>query len=448
MKFPATTTLSKMSENLHLLKQAILSFITKHTEESGRQIVSLGIILTINYPVYYLIWLYAAYQSYENLSLRLSASFFCALLIFKDYWPNNLKKFLPFYWYATVTYCLPFFFTFMTLKNNGSTMWLMNCVSALFFLLLLFDVLSVSIILIIGVSFGILFYSLTTLTPFVLHPGLIDLSGVIATFIAAFIIGGIFAHNRERIQKEKLETMQTLAFDIAHELRTPLATINATAEGTMAYLPDLIGAYQLAKDANLPVNEILPKDIKLIHSAMTDISAETRYSNTFIRMLLTNVGHQNVNSTEFQICSIVSCVNEALRRYPFHPKERELIKCDIKNDFNFNGDEQLTIHILFNLLKNALYYIKAAHKGDIKIWSELKDNYNELHFRDTGKGISKETLPKIFDLFFSQTYHGAGVGLAFCRTVMQNYGGKIECESIENEFTEFTLSFPKYSQNS
>src|SRR5207248_1330446 len=106
------------------------------------------------------------------------------------------------------------------------------------------------------------------------------------------------------------------------------------------------------------------------------------------------------------------------------------------------GQKVLTIHILFNLLKNAIYYIRTAHEGDIHIWLELGKKHNKLHFRDTGKGISADILPKIFDLFFSKTYHGSGIGLAFCKMVMQSYGGNIECDSVEGEFAEFILNFP------
>lgn len=70
-----------------------------------------------------------------------------------------------------------------------------------------------------------------------------------------------------------------------------------------------------------------------------------------------------------------------------------------------------------------------------------------MHFRDSGTGISADILPKIFDLFFSQTHHGSGIGLAFCKIVMESYGGKIECKSAEGEFTEFILSFPPISRD-
>lgn len=109
----------------------------------------------------------------------------------------------------------------------------------------------------------------------------------------------------------------------------------------------------------------------------------------------------------------------------------------------FKGDELLIIHVLFNLLKNAIYYVRAAGKGNISIRIENGDKYNFLYFKDTGQGINAKVLPHIFERFFSRTYHGTGIGLAYCKLVMQNLDGDITCRSKEFEYTEFKLSFPK-----
>ena len=106
--------------------------------------------------------------------------------------------------------------------------------------------------------------------------------------------------------------------------------------------------------------------------------------------------------------------------------------------------------MLFNLLKNAIYYVKAANKGNMKgviqIWLESDGKYNVLHFKDVGKGMPEATLHHVFDPFFTKTDHGAGIGLTFCKSVMESYGGKIGCASKEGEFTEFVLSFPIYTK--
>jgi len=109
----------------------------------------------------------------------------------------------------------------------------------------------------------------------------------------------------------------------------------------------------------------------------------------------------------------------------------------------FTGNQLLTIHIIFNLLKNALYYIKSVGKGEIYIWLELGEEMNKLCFKDTAKGISSNELPHVFERFYSNTQGGSGIGLAFCKMTMEQFGGDIHCESVEGDYAEFVLSFPK-----
>jgi signal transduction histidine kinase len=101
------------------------------------------------------------------------------------------------------------------------------------------------------------------------------------------------------------------------------------------------------------------------------------------------------------------------------------------------------IHVFFNLIKNSLYYLKRAEKGSVHIWIENGIKNNTLHFQDTGTGIPPENLPHIFDQFFSTESNGTGIGLAFCKLVMQSMDGNIECVSELGKYTEFILTFPK-----
>jgi signal transduction histidine kinase len=142
-------------------------------------------------------------------------------------------------------------------------------------------------------------------------------------------------------------------------------------------------------------------------------------------------------------CSVNNCIEQALQRYPFSEGERQLVHYDAAKNFVFHGNEMLLIHVLFNLIKNALYHIRAANKGLIRIWMTEISNHHQLHFLDTGAGISPQLMPYIFEHFFSKTYHGSGIGLTFCKAVMESFSGAIECYSIEKEYVEFVLKFPK-----
>lgn len=244
--------------------------------------------------------------------------------------------------------------------------------------------------------------------------------------------------------RHKLEGMTLVGASIAHELRTPLRSISSAAGGIKDYFPKILHGYQLAQQEKLAVPYVNPIHYKALLNACHDIESETEEAFTVINMLLMNVTEPK-NTKDFKICSIQSCVNEALRRYPYDKEETKLVTWKDNNDFVFKGNELLIVHVLFNLLKNAFYQIKAADKGEIQVWIEQNIKYNILHVKDTAKGISSSELPHIFDSFYTRTNHGTGVGLAFCKNVMESLGGKISCESIVNEYAQFQLFFPQES---
>lgn len=243
--------------------------------------------------------------------------------------------------------------------------------------------------------------------------------------------------------EERLLGIRALSASVAHELRTPLSAIQFGISGVKDYLPVLVSAYVMAKDHQLDVKPIQSEHLKILAGVFDNITSEVTYAETIINMILMNVKQNTVSTTHFNICSIIECINEALRRYPFKPGEKKLIQFSSKNDFVFEGDKTLMVHVLFNLIKNALYYIQAAKKGNIKIWCDQREDVNMLYFKDTGKGISSDVLPRLFERFYTTTHHGTGLGLTFCKTVMTSFGGDINCISVEGEFTQFELVFPK-----
>lgn len=248
---------------------------------------------------------------------------------------------------------------------------------------------------------------------------------------------------QEKANEEKVKVMQSLGASIAHELRTPLRSIITGVHGIENLLPVLLKSYDVANNANLLTEVIKPQQIELLRKALTNLKMEGVSANTIIDMLLMKIkGAITETPNVKRQLSISECLTDALQRYGFQELERKLVICDITSDFQFGGDKLLVVHILFNLLKNALYYIAKAKKGKIYIHLEKGQNENMLCFKDTGKGIAKEVLPSIFNRFYSKTEGGVGIGLSFCKMAMEWMGGDITCQSIEDEYTEFVLHFP------
>ncbi|WP_232224395.1 sensor histidine kinase [Candidatus Paracaedibacter symbiosus] len=309
-----------------------------------------------------------------------------------------------------------------------------------FFLFLFFDLVMALTIFTIGAVAGCLvFYYL--LPPFYLDLGSIDLFEFFCTIFAAVIIGGLFSYKKENIQKIKQQSLKMQAAAIAHEMRTPLAAISHLADGLKINLPILIDTQQTAQDKDESVTYVHKSQLQYLEDTPTELEAVTKSAFIVIDMLLMNL-RENPSEAVLEKHSILDCVKNALEAYALTKREKALISLGIAEDFEIKANSHLLKHVFFNLLKNSLHYIKAVRKGKIVIWTEKGEQVNKLYFKDTGKGISKESLPYVFNQFYSRTDHGTGVGLAFCKMVLQHLGGDITCDSIEGEFTQFTLIFP------
>lgn len=189
---------------------AIYQYLLKETEDASHQITLFGIVMMINYPLFGVFWKLEHFQLTEEFILRITAALLCACLAFNQFWPRQLLKFLPVFWYIVLLFCLPYFFAYLTLINNGSTLWLMNCVSAIFFLLLVSSVLGALILLISGVGLAFFHFYILSNNQFVYIPGTISLFSLIVTFIAAIIIGALFARDREITYAGRLSGMRML----------------------------------------------------------------------------------------------------------------------------------------------------------------------------------------------------------------------------------------------
>ncbi|MBI3530468.1 MAG: HAMP domain-containing histidine kinase [Betaproteobacteria bacterium] len=406
-----------------------------------------GLVAGVGFPLYYVIWHVLFPQPYETLLLRLVGSAIFVPIILAKLWPQSLKRFFPLYWYLALLFALPFFFTFMLLRNDGSTVWLLSTLVALFVMILLLDWINLLIHITVGVASAVLAYHVTT--GFSVTFAFKSLEYV-PIFLFAIVMGIVVNYTAEKMRAERRQAMLATAGMVAHELRTPLLSVKTGAAGLRHYLPVLMDAYRLAVERRLIAGSIRGTHLDSMAGVLDRIETEADRSNTVIDMLLYTVRGLGMEpARELVPCSMSRCVDTALRRYPFaSEKERTLMQLDMKADFSFMGSELLMVHVIFNLLKNALRHIAIAGKGTISIRIETDPLESRLVFLDTGTGIPAEVLPHIFTRYYAWPKHGEGVvettgiGLSFCREVVHAFHGSIECRSRLNEYTEFLIKFP------
>ena len=403
--------------------------LNESVEYSLPHLPILGFIGFTGFPLYYWIWGDLFPQPYENLSLRLIGSVLFFGLLVINYWPTKAKRLLKFYWAITFLYSLSFFFTFMLLKNEGNFVWAMSMMAGLTLLILVaYDWVLVTGLFVIGSVIAVVAYIVTS-------QHAIDMSRYwmqIPIYSFLVVVGSAFNYKSSSTRQEKLKMLASVGAEITHELRTPLLSIEYNSK---------------------KIEEILKKNVQQktsidgkqedLQSAYQNILNETVYANTIIDMLLMNLGGNKINDEKFACHSMREIAIAAVKRYPFRSiQEKSKVKIQEDDDFQIWGSDILIVHVLFNLIKNALIH---TDKEDIILINFHSDkNFNHLVFKDTGKGIPANKIAYIFDDFYTSSELGAGtgIGLTFCKKVMKHLEGKIECYSVFGEYTQFTLSFP------
>jgi signal transduction histidine kinase len=137
-----------------------------------------------------------------------------------------------------------------------------------------------------------------------------------------------------------------------------------------------------------------------------------------ISMILNEVRSQSIDTTCFTFLSARKATLKAVDEYSFETEgERRKVKVIVAKDFTFKGDETLYLFVLFNLIKNALYYFALRPQATLT----LTVDGGAVIVRDTGPGIDSAQLPSLFEPFkTSGKSGGTGLGLAYCQRVMRN----------------------------
>jgi two-component system, CAI-1 autoinducer sensor kinase/phosphatase CqsS len=230
-----------------------------------------------------------------------------------------------------------------------------------------------------------------------------------------------------------------LAATIAHEIRTPLATIRNQARILERGLPTLVAHYESAHAGNRP-GGITPAQLDYLRGLGRQIEQEVCRSNLIADLVLAS-SHGEIDVRGFQMVALGACVDDVLDRFPFNSGQRAKVRVRACADVHFLGSHDLMVFLLYNLLKNALS-ATAANGGSIEIEYGTRGSISYLSVSDTGQGIAPHVLPHVFEPYFTTGSAGAGMGLPFCRRVAHAFGGDIQCRSQPGGYTVFTVELP------
>jgi two-component system sensor histidine kinase HydH len=112
-----------------------------------------------------------------------------------------------------------------------------------------------------------------------------------------------------------------------------------------------------------------------------------------------------------------------------------------KNDQQLLCDERRLQNVFSNILSNAIQAI-GNKDGTITFTVSNSEDRILINIHDTGLGISKDVLPRIFDPLFTTKSQGTGLGLLSCKNIIEMHGGIISVSSEHGKGTTFTISLP------
>lgn len=389
-----------------------------------------GRMLIFIHFIYYLLFYYVVPQPFENCHWRLSYILVSVPLIAVDYWPKVLHRLLILYWHIVLIYSITFAGVYLTLRNEFSTVYMMTDVIMLITLNVLIDSLELLVLnLLVGVLLAIACHSYVTneviivndVGAFFMLPGML-ISSVLSNFIK---MKGFTA-------MEKNAVLKSLAGSIAHEMRNPLAQIHNNL-----YLIEEMQKQQDSAGHTSPiVEEHIDHARKIIHSGFQ-----------LIDITMDAIREQPIDPLSFKLLSSRQLVDETVDDYAYEVVAHAQLISVKGGDFWFMGDLVMFKYVLYNLIQNAIWFVKTIPDTTISITIiPNADGISAIEVLDTGLGIADELLPQVFDSFFTEgKMGGTGLGLSYCKRTMKAFGGDITCRSVLGEYTAFTLSFPRLS---
>ena len=232
-----------------------------------------------------------------------------------------------------------------------------------------------------------------------------------------------------RILREEKERMEkSFVTFVSHEMRSPLVVIRQYIESLKAIAGD-----RFDKDVS-DIIERCSKRIQGLEELIEHWLDLSRIENgTFAQ-----------KKEALKLSDVIS--RSAEEMMPICNERGIALEVNVpENLFQIVGDEESLVRVFVNIIGNAVKYTPEG--GKISVSARNGEYYVTVEISDTGVGIPQDKLPFIFEPFFraggkEERHRGSGLGLTFCKKIMDSHSGEIGATSKEGEGTTCTLKFP------
>ncbi len=247
--------------------------------------------------------------------------------------------------------------------------------------------------------------------------------------IILMLIGLIYKNKQAKKYLLELNDQNNRMFSlISHDLKGPI--------GNIKDIFDLIGMEEI-------------NSLEEIKSIISDSKKIVDNSYYLMENLLNWVCSQTGRIAAYpQPIMIVPLANEILRLFDSSVRQKNLCVKNLANkDYKVYADLEMTKSILRNLISNAIKF--TPQNGEISVSSRQEGDYVFITISDSGVGMDKNTIRKIFDDSITVSQKGThnekgnGIGLRICRDFVRRNKGKLEIESEIGKGSRFSVSLPR-----
>ncbi len=242
------------------------------------------------------------------------------------------------------------------------------------------------------------------------------------------------------VQAEKMASLGSLAAGVAHEINTPIGAIHSNVDVTGKALGQLRAILDEVPEGAALASH--PKFQRLL-SIVEQLNATNRTASERIAVIVRSLRNfARLDEAEHQHADLHEGIESTLALVRHQTKDRIEIVRDFGQLPQVGCFPNQINQVFMNLLVNGLQAIEG--EGTITVTTRHEGEEVVLGFTDTGKGISKEHIGRIFDPGFTTkgVGVGTGLGLSICYRIVSDHGGTIAVDSEVGRGTTFTIRLP------